>query len=431
LETALAMNGVSALMTLISYLPFEGSNRPRGLSEWDYQQALELTQTHLWDVIKPLGEGMSGAALHDFFTGPHSQAIMAFVGANRRDLSDKYFGEARGRCQSCVGGRDGEGEPPLPEEEFKHHVKMLEFFNREGPNTGSLAFTRVEDEGLDTVVGIAVNEQRKRVTVAFRGTMNLHDWTTHLTTGRISVMLGDPTIGVKMRRIAVHRGFWLRMTHRDKDTCLRFYESIIKPALFDEFENKRDFVNQGPDNERIKSWRQYSLYITGHSLGGALANIMGLLCALDPDIRKWFKGPPTVVAVANPRLGNYSYRELYHELQEKGFLRCVRVLAPDDVVPYVLPVVSGYNHVGARILLYPEAPVIRRDVEFPNRDQFFAYDFTGIYVKSTKEHQTRFYTERIRAALAELSPGSDLDVTIEEIFQQKLPRFYGLLEPKP
>jgi triacylglycerol lipase len=65
-----------------------------------------------------------------------------------------------------------------------------------------------------------------------------------------------------------------------------------------------------------------NLYITGHSLGGALAT----LCALSMKDRK-----PSVVTFSSPRVGDIQFSANFNKLIPD----CVRVFNTEDIVPQV------------------------------------------------------------------------------------------------
>jgi triacylglycerol lipase len=82
------------------------------------------------------------------------------------------------------------------------------------------------------------------------------------------------------------------------------------------------------------------IYVTGHSLGAALA----LLCALDLDNRGFVIGG--VYTFGGPRVGDVAWLDLYDaSLKEKTF-RFVNEL---DIVPRVPGLLMGYRHVGHEV----------------------------------------------------------------------------------
>jgi hypothetical protein len=82
----------------------------------------------------------------------------------------------------------------------------------------------------------------------------------------------------------------------------------------------------------LKQNEGYKLYITGHSLGGAL----GLLTALEAGTRFGTPVlPVTFVGIANPRGGTEAFRDAITILEKEGRLRCICVHGHLDLVPMI------------------------------------------------------------------------------------------------
>lgn len=81
------------------------------------------------------------------------------------------------------------------------------------------------------------------------------------------------------------------------------------------------------------------LYITGHSLGGALAT----LCALDVAVNTTFK-QPILYTFGSPRVGNSAFVSSYNSIMEQS----IRVINAYDMVPRFPPqslLGTKYHHV--------------------------------------------------------------------------------------
>jgi hypothetical protein len=90
----------------------------------------------------------------------------------------------------------------------------------------------------------------------------------------------------------------------------------------------------------------YKLYVTGHSLGGALAGIAAFRLACEEDIPK----PVTCISFASPRVGDYGYREATNLLEKTKQLRMLRVVNENDSIA-VMPMLN-YKHAGFQLRLY-------------------------------------------------------------------------------
>jgi hypothetical protein len=99
----------------------------------------------------------------------------------------------------------------------------------------------------------------------------------------------------------------------------------------------------GEVNNLQKQFSDHRLYVTGHSLGGAL----GLIAALELAAQFGKPGQPvTFVGIANPRAGTEGFRDACEVLEREGKMRCVGVHGHLDIVP-MLPG-SAFNRTTKR-----------------------------------------------------------------------------------
>lgn len=168
--------------------------------------------------------------------------------------------------------------------------------------------TVIEDARTETRAVIARYDDHTEI--AFRGTANVRNWLIDLDAAMTAL---DATV-------KVHAGF------------LRAADALV-PALI------QALLPAGADKSALKP-----IFITGHSLGGALATLAAFALARE--------GFPiaAVYTFASPRVGNMAWKINYNfklGLGEKTF----RVIAAGDGVPLVPGILAGYRHVGIEIFL--------------------------------------------------------------------------------
>ena len=132
------------------------------------------------------------------------------------------------------------------------------------------------------------------VIVAFRGTADLRNWLTDLDCELVTVL-----------NFRVHRGFY---------QALQAVESAL--------------------DSRLGAARPARLWVTGHSLGGALAKLWA--AARGHEVSG-------VYTFGQPRVGDASFASFYDALLKA---RSFRVVHADDIVPRVPWMLARYRHAG-------------------------------------------------------------------------------------
>jgi hypothetical protein len=182
----------------------------------------------------------------------------------------------------------------------------------------------------------------KRIVLTFRGTENDAQlgavlpnwlWNTHIWKKKVKVkdcLKGKVNRG---NNVYLHSGFYNLFAKKtvdetDNKNTTKYDQilSVVKPLL-----------EKHPD---------YKLYVTGHSLGGALATICSFLLACEPDITT----PVTCVSYASPRVGDRNFLDAVQVLEREQKLRIMRVVNDKDTIASVPSI--GYAHVGFEIRLY-------------------------------------------------------------------------------
>lgn len=159
------------------------------------------------------------------------------------------------------------------------------------------------DPGTDTQGFVAVRrvgDEMDMAVVSFRGTENVRDWETNLRYSLTPVVFPHPGTNQWIGR--VHQGFR------------------------DSFMSVRDQVDR-----HLPCAEGLPIFITGHSLGGALATLGAAY------LSRW--GLSACYTFGSPRVGNKGF---------SGSLRIpvYRVVNPLDTVPSVPSCWRGYRHVG-------------------------------------------------------------------------------------
>ena len=171
----------------------------------------------------------------------------------------------------------------------------------------------------DTQVFIAANPEL--IVVAFRGTepTNRSDWKTDFRFKKTDVFLPNSDAVLK-----VHRGFWHALT-------------IAWNPLFEILKTFRN------DNQPI--------WLTGHSLGGALASLAAFRLHYFTDFS--FQG---LYTYGQPRVGSWAFCNFVnYDLRPRMF----RFANNNDFVTFVPPFAFGYGHLGQLYYLTARDTIIQ------------------------------------------------------------------------
>lgn len=213
------------------------------------------------------------------------------------------------------------------------------------------------NSGSEMVHGIVVNHEAQRVTVIFRGSVTQQDF---ITDARVHQKVVDnPVTDLSMDKsgvaaamsetINVHTGFYEYLFHTN--------DVLGQTRLVRILDNVLELLVANPT---------YRVYLTGHSLGGALATLCGFYAACRDALVQ--NGPVTVVSIASPLVGNLDFRTAFQTLEKSQRLQHLRIANKEDMVtllPFAAPkatllspVLAAalgagnlYKHVGIRLKL--------------------------------------------------------------------------------
>lgn len=165
----------------------------------------------------------------------------------------------------------------------------------------------LDQKSSDLQVGIALNKYEKRISVVFRGSQSYTDFWYDLLIYKKKLH----------RKVKVHNGFYKQLHHKGS------YGLIVNNLL--------ELLNEYP----------YDIYITGHSLGGALATLFAYeLSTTYPGLKM------NVITFGSPRVGNKDFMD---DFEFHRNIKCYRVKNSRDYITMVPK--YHYYHVGTELKL--------------------------------------------------------------------------------
>ncbi|KAM3368571.1 hypothetical protein ACQJBY_016841 [Aegilops geniculata] len=187
----------------------------------------------------------------------------------------------------------------------------------------------LDNVSTDTQVAIWRDSSRRRLVVAFRGTEQTRwkDLITDLML--VPAGLNPERLGGDFKQeVQVHSGFLSAY-----DSVRNRIMALVRHAI--------GYMDE-EDAETIPTWH---VYVTGHSLGGALATLL----ALELSSSQMAKNGVIFVTVYNfgsPRVGNRRFADVYNAKVKDSW----RVVNHRDIIPTV-PRLMGYCHVETPVYL--------------------------------------------------------------------------------
>jgi hypothetical protein len=187
---------------------------------------------------------------------------------------------------------------------------------------------------------IVQSEERDVVILSYRGTEpgNLLNW---LTT--IQVHSGEPAL-IDLGQDSsyqVHAGFYrnVRMTRYEVLRALQWAmagKSVLDARI------------EGTEKAPGPKEPLPALYVTGHSLGGAMAAIFGIMAMTDPEYRDVLgRALRAVYTFGQPMIGPPGLEEAYRQIPPEYRAPLVRYVYCRDPVPHLPPAETGrFGHFG-------------------------------------------------------------------------------------
>lgn len=262
------------------------------------------------------------------------------------------------------------------------------------------------------VFAIVVNRSSKQIILVFRGTFKSKNTVVKDMIMNLQFAQRSPKILKKItdRDVKLHKGF-SKYLLGDRDDIGE------KPQL-EQITNilKEVYAYKTEDRD----YSDYELVVTGHSLGGSLAQLCSYLLAGLPET-DFVPKPIKAVTYASPVTGDAEFFNSYQDLEKEGKIMHLRVSNKSDAIPGNpgLGVTKPYKQTGVNIHLRPRRAA---EVKYENtksivsqlrprsREAHNLYDDQGIAYHSrlfAKDKKTGDFVNE-----------SILNKTIEEIYEE-------------
>lgn len=169
-------------------------------------------------------------------------------------------------------------------------------------NNNTISF--IFENKLELLCVIFVDHDKKTINIVFKGSDDLNDILQDLKTIKRCAFKDDDS--------SIHAGFI------DILTTEAVHEDVLRTTI-----------------SILKDLPEYELFITGHSLGGALATVFGYY------ISKKIEKTINIITFGSPRVGDFKFYENFNKIQNISLLRVVN----DNDIIVSLPKIN-YYHVG-------------------------------------------------------------------------------------
>ena len=338
-------------------------------------QTLELIQTHKQALAARAGDHeyleSRLQALAQAYSSPTTSAAMNGTEAREPESTlpfcslDGILSIFRGRTNASRGSNT-HSSTKLPEQSSRNDSIVLSHF--------------VDHKSQEEIVhAIVVNFTKKRVSIIFRGSVTNKDFLQDAKCAQrslpnpvLGIMNPPPTEEQMPSTIRVHTGFWEYLFQKSPEGVTRM-DQILQDA-----------------KTLLKENVGFSLYMTGHSLGGALSTLCAFYAACDDEMLQLTQHKRIVVySVASPYCGNWKFRHAFQELERNGRLQHLRIANREDLVtlmPFAVPkptilspalsLIQGagnlYKHVGINLRLERKedlASTVEYKIKYPRENQ--------------------------------------------------------------
>lgn len=195
----------------------------------------------------------------------------------------------------------------------------------------------------ELVYGIAVDKEKKRVLVVFRGAITRPDW-GHAFDHRL-IHTRNPVkdnYEGKTNNVKLHRGFYRYLLRTRKDTKTNKYDEIAGKV----YEYGSKII--GSD---------FTVTVNGYSLGGALSMLFGFYASTDERFTK--NGPVKIFTYGAPYMGGHTFGDAFRHQERSRKVQCARFFNNNDIaahLPFNVKITkngSPFVPLGIDVKLYP------------------------------------------------------------------------------
>ncbi len=228
---------------------------------------------------------------------------------------------------------------------------------------------------------IAENKKEREIFIVFRGTITTEEWKNNFSAHLSQKYPGSSELGL------IHAGFNTLFTSsyydRIKSRAGLISRASRRVGLYaDPKPEHRSSIRQDLNNYIInRDWHRegYKIFITGHSLGGALAMLAGQYL-LSEDFNA-YKSIVSICTFGSPRTGNNGFAKWFSEVD------VVRYVNSEDIVPTVPP--STTNLLGEDMNEFHDGKIkAERAQGFANVDKIYAIREGGVTSNSAEVQST-------------------------------------------
>lgn len=221
----------------------------------------------------------------------------------------------------------------------------------------------------ELVYGVVLDRTNKRIIVIFRGSVTAQDWKHNLQAAlKCKLRVSDrlQMLGFKGTDVYAHRGFcgYLGLKNARNQGIIERIGQVLESKRSQRSVKWENIISnvlelyKSTKDKPEDDFSNYSLYITGHSLGGALAQLFSFCLASSKSLDDYPSAfPVTAVTFASPTVGdNDTYQQANNLLEKGGRLRHIRYSNEGDVVPVLPPQFMGFTQTGVNIHVSEKDP---------------------------------------------------------------------------